>query len=414
VSDRPSTAPESRAREDELPPPSFVLARFGELVLKGRNRHAFERKLAHNVKEALRDVAPVAVEREHGQLVLRPAERPHQVARRLTEVFGLTAISPAWEAPREPDAIAELSTRLVGDALLDLPAREPVPFRVRTRRADKRFALSSVELDHHVAARVFDAHGERLRVDLDAPALTLGIAVRRERIYVYAQRLPGPGGLPSGSIGKALALVSGGIDSPVAAWLAMKRGLQVRLVSFEAEAFLGRAPAEKVRRLAGRLARWQPVTRLVHVPFADVQLAVREAVPEKYRTICYRRMMHRIATALALEEGARGLVTGDNLGQVASQTLENLGALAAATTLPVLQPLIAMDKQDTIALARRIGTYDLSIEPVPDCCTVFQPDGPTLRATPLRAEQAEAGLDVEALVREAVAGAEGERIQPTP
>ena len=400
--------------ESGLEAPSFVLARYGELVLKGRNRHFFEKRLVRNVKEACADLSRLRVEREHGQLVVLPDERPAQVARRLTQVFGLSSISPAWEAEREPEAIAALGSRLVGEALLDATPGRTIPFRVRTRRADKRFPLQSMELDALVAERVFDRHGERLHADLRAPELTLGIAVRRERVYLFAERMLGAGGLPTGSIGKAVALLSGGIDSPVAAWSAMKRGLQVRLVSFESSEFLGTGPEEKVRRLAERLARWQPFTRLYFVPFAGVQLAVRDAVPEKYRTVIYRRMMQRIATKIAVEDEAGALVTGDNLGQVASQTLENLASIRAATELPVLQPLITNDKQETIEVARRIGTYDLSVEPVPDCCTVFQPDQPALRATPDRAARAERDLDVDGLVRAAFEGRRAERVRPAP
>lgn len=398
----------------EVPPPSFVIARYGELVLKGRNRHFFEKRLVRNVKEACRDISRLVVEREHGQLVLKPDERPLEVARRLQTVFGIIGISPAWEAPHDPEAIAALGKALVGEAVQDRAEGAPIAFRVLTRRADKRFPLTSMQLDRFVAERVFEAHGDRLRGEMRSPELTLGISVRNERVYLFAQRMTGAGGLPTGSIGKAMALLSGGIDSPVATWMAMKRGLQARLVTFESPEFLGRAPEEKVRRLAAQLARWQPFTRLYHVPFSEVQLAVRDRVPEKYRTVIYRRMMQRIATKLAEANDAGGIVSGDSLGQVASQTLENLGAIASATSLPVLRPLICMDKQETIEIARRIGTYGISIESVPDCCSVFQPDAPALRASPERAQRAETELDVDGLVASAFERARSERIEPAP
>ncbi len=397
-----------------LPPPTFVIARYGELVLKGKNRPYFEKRLVRNVKAACKDISTIVVQREHGQLILRPEERTAQVARRLREVFGISVISPAWEAQKDPESIARLAVDMVGDALLDLPARERIPFRVQSKRADKRFPLTSMELDHFVADRVFEAHGERLQANMREPRLTLGIAVRNARIYLFAQRVRGAGGLPIGTIGKALSLLSGGIDSPVASWMAMRRGLHMQLVTFESAEFLGREPEEKVRRLAGRLARWQPVTRLFRVPFSEVQLAVRDSVPESFRTVIYRRMMQRIATKIAEAEGAGALVTGDSLGQVASQTLENLGAVGAAATLPVLRPLIAMDKQETIDRARQIGTYDLSVEQVPDCCTVFQPSSPTLRATPEDADRVESGLDIGALVQDAFERTEQEIVPPSP
>ena len=392
----------------------MILARYGELVLKGRNRLYFERRLVRNVRQACKPIAPVRVERQHGQLVLFPAGETARVARRLTEVFGLSAISPAWEADRDPDAIATMGSQLVGEALLDFPSAGAIPFRVTTKRADKRFPMTSVALDQYVAERVFEEHGTRLRANLSAPELTLGISVRRDRVYLFAQRLAGAGGLPSGTTGKVMALLSGGIDSPVATWMAMRRGLSVRLVTFESPEFLGRSPEEKVRRIASQLARWQPFTFHHRVPFSAVQLAVRDEVPERFRTVVYRRMMHRIASRIAASQGAGGLVTGDSLGQVASQTLENLAAIGAATTSMVLQPLIAIDKQETIERARRIGTYELSIEPTPDCCSVFQPDSPALRATPELALRAEAQLDLEGLVRGALEGAVEERIEPAP
>lgn len=397
-----------------LGPPDLILARYGELVLKGRNRDGFERRLVRNAKEACRDLSRLVVTREHGQLVLRPDERHALVARRLTTIFGLASISLAWEAEPDPARIAARGLQLVERLLESHAPGAPLTFRVRTRRADKRFPLSSMELDRHVGDAVFERFGDRLRAEMRAPEATLGIAVRRQGVYLFAESLPGAGGLPAGSLGKAVALLSGGIDSPVATWMAMRRGLQARLLTFTSEEFLGAAPEAKVRRLATQLARWQPFTRWIQVPFGEVQVAVRDAAPEKFRTVLYRRMMHRIAARVAEEEGAQAVVTGDSLGQVASQTLENLAAVDAISDLPVLRPLVALDKQETIDRARRIGTYELSIEDVPDCCTLFQPAGPTLRGTPPRSERAERDLDVEALVSSALERAKRERVRPAP
>ena len=384
----------------------LILARPGELWLKGRNRRAFERRLAANVRHALRHVPEAEVAVEYDQIVVRCGGRAAEIASRLLDVFGISSLVPAWGAGRDPDEIAAVAHRVLGAALEARPAGPVLPFRVQTRRADKSFPLISTELDRHVAERVLPDFAHRLRVDLTRAELVLGIQVRPERVYVFAERLQGAGGLPVGTLGHVLCLLSGGIDSPVAAWLAMKRGCAVSFVTFHSAPYLGEGSKRKVRRLAEALMRFQPRARLTSVPFAEAQVAIRDHAPEPYRTVLYRRMMQRIAARIARMDGAGALVTGESLGQVASQTLENLTCIGAATDMPVLRPLISFDKQETIGLARRIGTYELSIEPEPDCCTVFQPRRPVIRGRMAVCEDIEAGLDLEALVEEAVAGAE--------
>jgi thiamine biosynthesis protein ThiI len=261
--------------------------------------------------------------------------------------------------------------------------------------------MTSSELERYVADRVLPEDGS-VAVELEAPMLELGIDVRPEHAFVFAERLPGPGGLPVGTLGRTLCLISGGIDSPVAAWMTMKRGAEVAFVTFHSAPYVGEPSVRKVEDLVRVLARWQPRTRLFVAPFGPVQEAIRDAAPEGYRTVLYRRMMQRIAARLAAGTGAGALVTGESLGQVASQTLENLTCIEAAADLPVLRPLVAFDKQETIALARRIGTFELSCLPEPDCCTVFMPRRPVIRGRPEVCLEIESGYDVQGLTDAAV------------
>ena len=386
--------------------PGLILARYGELWLKGRNRSLFARTLKRNVRLALRPFAGTRVERGHGQFVIHASERIEEVVQRLQDVFGFSSVSPAWRVRASVEEIAARAPAIVGRALEELPRDRAVAFRVTTRRADKSFPLQSVELDRVVADTVLPVHGERLRVDLSAPELALEIYVRPEAAYLFVERFQGAGGLPVGTLGRVMCLLSGGIDSPVAAWRAMKRGCHATFVSFHSAPYLGEPSKEKIRRLARALSRYQRAARLYQVPFAAVQEAIRDRCPEPYRTVLYRRMMQRIACKLAPREHSAAIVTGESVGQVASQTLENLRCIEEASELPVLRPLIANDKQETIALARRIGTFDISTSPEPDCCTVFQPNEPVIRGRVWLCRDAEKRIDVERLVAEAVDGAE--------
>lgn len=389
--------------------PEVLLARYGELWLKGRNRSWFERRLARNIRRALKPIAPgFVLEREHGMLIVRPRrEHVAAVGQRLQEVFGLSSISPARGVEADPEAITEVALAVAAEALEGYPRGRCVPFRVLTRRSDKRFPMISMEVDRVVGQRLLDLHGaERLRVDLSRPELVLGINVRTGAAYVYAEKLAGAGGLPVGSVGRVVSLFSGGIDSPVATWMAMKRGLDAVFCTFHSYPYVGADFRGKVERLVRRLARYQNGALLWSVPLTRLQEAIRDVGPESYRTVLYRRAMQRLAARVAERERATALVTGESLGQVASQTLENLDCIASASALPVLRPLIGFDKDETIDVAQRIGTYETSIEPVADCCTVFQPRHPILRARRLVCESVEEELPLADLEREALEEAE--------
>jgi thiamine biosynthesis protein ThiI len=385
--------------------PEAVLVRYGELALKGDNRGEFERALVRNIEHALQSVAPARVVREHGRIFVFPETRLEAVARRLTRVFGIANVSPAWGAPSEPERIARAARPVLDAALAGLEPGRKARFRIETNRVDKRFPVPSNSLDRQVAIAIL-RDDDPLVVDLAHPELVLGIEVREDRTWLFCKRYPGPGGLPVGTLGRVACLISGGIDSPVAAWMAMKRGCEVVYVTFHSHPFIGESAKKKVVDLVRVLAPWQRVSRLHVVPFADVQLAIRDAGRDEYRTVLYRRMMQRIASRIALAEGAGALVTGECVGQVASQTLENLTCIGAAASLPVLRPLISFDKRETIERAQALGTFEISKVQEPDCCTLFMPRRPVIRGKLEACEELEQRFDVATLVERALAGEE--------
>ncbi len=390
--------------------PEAVLVRYAEIALKKGNRPVFERALVQNLKEAGSTLSPLRIERRFGRMTVIPERRVAQVARRLADVPGVKTVSPVYGAEStDPDDIARVAKLLVEEALADHPGPFPVTFRVRARRSEKRFPMTSRELEHFLGPRVLPGP-ERIKVDLNHAELTLGIEVRTERTWLYLRTYAGPGGLPVGTLGRGLVLLSGGIDSPVAAYLAMKRGCRVGYVSFHSSPYIGEGFVKKVSDLAHALGRYQASAKLFVVPFAAIQTAIRDHAPEPYRTVLYRRFMQRIADRLAEEHRYQALITGEALGQVASQTLENMECIGAATSRMVLRPLLTYDKEEVVDLARRIGTFELSNIPEPDCCTVFQPARPIIKGTLEECAAAEAKLDVDALVAEAVQGCEVQSI----
>ena len=372
--------------------PHTIVVRFSEVTLKGRNRPLFERQMVRNVSRHLDGHGEFRLQRDSARLVVELNQPPHTAVEILRGLPGVANLSVAELVPREPEPLTEAvlahaATRL--EAAPPLEARS-LPFRVEVSRKDKRYPLTSMEL----AASV---HSDE--------AVARGAAL-------YAEKIPGPGGLAVGSSGTVLCLLSGGIDSPVAAYLMMTRGAPVVFLNFHSFPFIGERSKEKVHELVRSLARYQPESRLCFAPFAKAQEAIRDRCPEGLRTVLYRRMMNRVANRLAGRVGALALVTGESLGQVASQTLENIRAIEDTAELPVLQPLIGMSKPEIIAVARRIGTYEISIQPFPDCCTLFQPRKPETRAKIERLARAESALPIEELVEECLAGIETSEYGP--
>jgi thiamine biosynthesis protein ThiI len=377
----------------------LIVGRYGEIGLKGANRGVFERALLREVQRRL--PAGGRAELRGGQLVVRvPPEAATAAAEELTRVFGLVAVVEAVAVPLDVEAVTAAAVDLGRRAA----AQGARSFKIAARRAFKGFPLTSPQLNARLGAAVAAATG--LAVDVHQPDLVLSVEVRAEAVYLHGPALAGPGGLPVGTSGRAVLLLSGGIDSPVAGYLAAKRGLRTAAVYFHAFPFTGDRTKEKVIDLCRALSRYLGPVRLWVVPFTPVQLAIRDRCPEAYATLITRRMMLRVAEGICRRERAGALVTGDSLGQVASQTLEALAAVGEVAELPLLRPLVGLDKEEIIALARRIGTYEISIRPYEDCCSVFAPRHPRTRPARADVRAAEAPLPVAELVAEALAGAE--------
>ncbi|MHC4944103.1 MAG: tRNA uracil 4-sulfurtransferase ThiI [Planctomycetota bacterium] len=390
-----------------------ILIRYGEIGLKGKNRPEFEKCLATNLKQALRSLEHGPVERPHGRIVVRDVARPITAHRIATRIPGVMSASVALRTDKEMESLFQGAVRLLEEALDTRPGEDRILFKVETTRSSKKFPLNSMELSAQLGGRLIERF-PRLKARMKDPDLLLLVEVRAEEVLLSTLHGKGPGGLPVGSTGKVMVLLSGGIDSPVAAYMAMKRGARAYYINFHSYPFIPEASLDKTKALVKALSRFQGPSMLYVAPFSEIQVNVKKACPEELRTILYRRMMMRLAEKTALQEGALAIVTGESLGQVASQTLENIGCIGSATSLPVLRPLIGMDKTESVALAEVIGTYPISILPQPDCCTVFQPRRPKIRARLDDVEAAEALLDVEGLVEESFAGIECVKIDQPP
>jgi len=382
----------------------FALVHYHELALKGRNRGLFEQRLIQHLRHSLRHTGVSQVESLPGRIRVRfPKTAPWPPIRdRIQEAFGVVKFSLAHRVPieyTEPDlkplceAIGEQLTGLTFDT-----------FRVTTKRADKRFVKTSLEVDREVGAYICALTNKR--VSLGKPDLTVSIELFGQAAYYSLRQYSGPGGLPTGISGKVACLISGGIDSPVAAYRMMKRGCRVVFVHFHGRPYLSRASEEKVRDLVQRLTDFQLRSRLFLVPFGEIQSRIKMQCPPPLLVVLYRRMMMRITESLAETEHCWGLVTGDSLGQVASQTPENLQVVSAVPHLPILRPLIGMDKLEITNEAQQIGTFDTSIEPDQDCCTLFVPRHPNTHCRIEQIQEVEARFNLAGFVQEALSGVE--------
>ena len=374
-----------------------ILVHYQEIALKGRNRPYFISKLVHNLRKqtAGLDVKDVRALMGRIEVVLGPAASYEQVRERIQRVFGIANFSKAGRAPRTLEDIASA-------VLADLEGHPPVTFRVSAKRGDKTFPMTSPELERELGARIVERFG--WKVNLDRPEMTVMVEVLAKQAFYSFGKERGAGGMPTGVSGRVACLMSGGIDSPVAAYRLMKRGCSVVPVHFHSYPFLSRASQEKVREIAEVLTRHQMRTTLKLVPFGELQRQVVLSVPSPLRVVIYRRLMLRIAERIARDCRAKALVTGEVIGQVASQTLENLTVIAEAARMPILRPLVGMDKEEIVAEAIKIGTYDISIIPDQDCCQLFTPRSPETHARLWQAEAAEAKLPIEEMVKAAVDG----------
>ncbi|MGE3535841.1 MAG: tRNA uracil 4-sulfurtransferase ThiI [Candidatus Tectimicrobiota bacterium] len=375
----------------------YIVLHYGEVSIKGHNRPTFLRRLVRNVQHALSDFGPLEARMLSGRCLLAvPADVSWaDLEIRLRHVFGLANFAPCVDAPLHMEAMKQAVSRI-------LTGRTFRSFRITARRAFKELPFHSLTLQQELGAHVLTTH--QTRVDLNHPELTVHVDIIPGRALVYVEKVPGAGGLPMGTSGGVLSLLSGGIDSPVASYRMMKRGCHVDFVHFHSYPFLDRTSQHKARQLAQLLTQYQYTGRLFLVPFGELQQRIVSTAPSPYRVILYRRYMFRIAETLARQLGAGALVTGESLGQVASQTLENLRVIEAVSGLPVLRPLIGMDKAEITQTAQAIQTFPISIQPDQDCCTLFVPRHPATRAALEAIEAAEQPLDTPDLIQLALEG----------
>ena len=388
----------------------IILCKLGEVVLKGLNRRSFEMKLMSNIRRRTARFGKFRIYSKQSTIYVEPAEETCDLSGAYAackQVFGIIAIARAVPCPKEKEAILATAKTYLGEALT--AARS---FKVESKRADKSFPMSSIQLSQWVGGELHEAY-PHLKVDVHHPELTVYVEVREDAAYVHAPAEPAAGGLPIGMGGRAVSLLSGGIDSPVSSWMMARRGVELEMVHFVSPPYTSQQAQDKVLELARQLTAYCG-RMLVHiVPFTEIQEEIRRNCPEEYFTLIMRRFMMRIAEAIARKANAGALVTGESLGQVASQTMLALGVTEDVTSLPVLRPLIGMDKVEIIRMSREIGVFDTSILPYEDCCTVFTPRHPATRPRLEDVRQAEAALDVESLVQKALADETWVRVKST-
>ena len=384
-------------------PSAHIVVHYHELWLKRGNRPFFLHQLRAALRRALEGISILRISQPADRLILEVADavQIEEALQRLARVSGISHMGVARVLRR-----SELGTSPLGAlceaAWHEVSAESFATFAVRARRSDKAFPLNALAIEREVGGYLFDrlhAEGRPVRVDLRSPQLTCRIEVTRGPLLVYARRLPGPGGLPPNTAGKLVCLLSGGFDSAVAAYKMMKRGAHLSFVHFwGGGALAGESSVHAARQLVERLVPWQFSAKLYLVPFEPLQREIAAAAPDNLRTLLYRRLMLRIAERIALRSAAKGVITGDSLGQVASQTLQNLQSVGSIAKLPVYRPLVGDDKLEIQEVARRIGTFDISSEPFHDCCPVLQSKSPALFASPEVLDAAEAGLPIASLV----------------
>lgn len=399
--------------------PEYIICHYAEIGLKGKNRKFFEEKLIENIKRVLRPGFFSGIQRISGRVIVKLApeganqEQEKEISQALKKVFGLAFFASAVNTNQNIKSIREKALELLKDKKftpLDRRSRHLTgfkSFKVSTQRSKKEFHLSSQQVNEKVGEHVLKnssliTHHSSLRVSLKKPEVTCFIEIVEKFAFLYLEKIKGPGGLPVGASGKAVVLLSGGIDSPVAAFLTMKRGVKIIFVHFHALPYTSKASIEKVKKILKILDKYQGASKLYLVPFAKTQKEILLKTPAKLRVVLYRRFMLRIAEQLAKKEKAQVLVTGESIGQVASQTLENIKVIEEAIELPVLRPLIGQDKEEIIALAKKIGTYDISILPHGDCCSRFLPKHPETKAKISEVRKAEKNLNTERLVEVAI------------
>ena len=387
----------------------IILCKLGEVVLKGLNRHSFEMKLMSNIRRRTQRYGKFKIYSRQSTIYVEPAEETCDLAAAYDackKVFGIIAIARAVPCPKEKEAIFATAKEYLGPALLAAKS-----FKVESKRADTSFPLGSIQLSQWVGGALHDAF-PHLTVDVHNPELTVYLEVREDAAYVHGPAEAAAGGLPIGMGGHAVSLLSGGIDSPVSSYMIAKRGVQLELLHFASPPYTSQQAREKVLQLARELTVWCGRLTVHIVPFTEIQEEIRRKCPEDHFTLIMRRFMMRLADRLAHELCCKALVTGESLGQVASQTIQALCVSDDVATMPVLRPLIGMDKEEIVRIARHVGTFDTSILPYEDCCTVFTPRHPKTKPNLEEVREYEAALDIDGLCGKALAGREMIRLYP--
>jgi thiamine biosynthesis protein ThiI len=381
----------------------IILVRYGEIILKGLNRPVFEDALVKNIKGALKYCGNFSVRKAQANIYIDPLEGEEQadnIVEVLKRVFGIVAIIVSYEIEKNIESIKE------GAALcFEKELKAASTFKVEAKRADKRFPLKSPEICMEVGGYILSKFSN-LKVDVHNPDVTITVDIREENAYIHTGRIKGAGGMPSGTNGKAMMLLSGGIDSPVAGYMIAKRGVRLEAVHFFSYPYTSDRAKDKVLKLAKILAQYTGGMRVHIVPFTEIQLQIRDKCPEEYMTLIMRRFMMEIAEKVAEKNGCKALVTGESIGQVASQTMNALSVTNDAVSMPVFRPVIGNDKEEIVEIARKIGTFDTSILPYEDCCTVFTPKHPSTKPILEKVVKAQSVLDVDSLVKDAVDGCE--------
>ena len=388
----------------------IILCKLGEVVLKGLNRHSFEARLMSNIRRRTNRFGRFKIYSRQSTIYVEPMEDTCNLDGAYAackQVFGIIAIARAQPCEKSKEAIFETARTYLGQALTEAKS-----FKVETRRADKTFPMGSIQVSQWVGGALHDAF-PHLTVDVHHPELTVHVEIREDAAYVHAPSESAAGGLPIGMGGNAVSLLSGGIDSPVSSYMIAKRGVQLEMIHFASPPYTSQLAREKVLQLARELTPWTGRLTVYIIPFTEIQEEIRRSCPEDHFTLIMRRFMMRLADRLARELRCKALVTGECLGQVASQTMDALRVSEDVTDLPVLRPLIGMDKEEIIRLARHIGTFDTSILPYEDCCTVFTPPHPKTKPNVEEVREMEAALDIEGLCDRAMAGRDVVRVRPS-
>ena len=387
----------------------IILCKLGEIVLKGLNRHSFEMKLMSNIRRRTQRYGKFKIYSRQSTIYVEPVEETCDLDAAYDackKVFGIIAIARAVPCAKEKEAIFATAKEYLGPALLAAKS-----FKVESKRSDKSFPMGSIQLSQWVGGALHDAF-PHLIVDVHDPELTVHLEVREDAAYVHGPAEAAAGGLPIGMGGHAVSLLSGGIDSPVSSYMIAKRGVQLELLHFASPPYTSEQAREKVLQLAQELTAWCGRLTVHVVPFTEIQEEIRRKCPEDHFTLIMRRFMMRLGDRLAHELACKAIVTGESLGQVASQTIQALVVSDDVATLPVLRPLIGMDKEEIVRVARHVGTFDTSILPYEDCCTVFTPRHPKTKPDLAQVREYEATLDIDALCDKALAGREMIRLYP--